>query len=336
MAEGVRFDYSIADPDLGELRVRSYLFRFGRRAYLVNFVASADLADDAAERSSTTSQTASASGSSRPTLCGVSDNVDVEILDVTDGCSLRPAPCLRRSALRPSQLRLLGGRGPRLQGCPPSLVAAGPASAQARTAPAVGQPLRTRQRVTRSSLQSVRRPRGDCRRARLQPLRPGTRDSTSDAFEPEAPGKLRLLDRGRRVFGSYAKVLLLEDEPAVYAQFGPLSAYPRAQQVRELYPQLAQCTPAGGHHLHRHRSLAHGGGAWPQRLVADIARDLASRGFAAIEAYPDLTLDRGRSLGRVARLLGGLRFRAGSTRRALSGHATRARLGGPCQACLIQ
>ena len=28
------------DPDLGELSVRSYLFRFGRQAYLVNFVAS--------------------------------------------------------------------------------------------------------------------------------------------------------------------------------------------------------------------------------------------------------------------------------------------------------
>jgi hypothetical protein len=40
-AKGVRFDYSIDDPDLGELRVRSYLFRFGRQAYLVNFVTSA-------------------------------------------------------------------------------------------------------------------------------------------------------------------------------------------------------------------------------------------------------------------------------------------------------
>jgi hypothetical protein len=46
-AEAVRFDYTIADPDLGELRVRSYLFRFGRQAYLVNFVASADEADEA-------------------------------------------------------------------------------------------------------------------------------------------------------------------------------------------------------------------------------------------------------------------------------------------------
>ena len=46
-AEAVRFDYTIDDPDLGELRVRSYLFRFGRQAYLVNFVAAADVAEDA-------------------------------------------------------------------------------------------------------------------------------------------------------------------------------------------------------------------------------------------------------------------------------------------------
>ena len=54
----------------------------------------------------------------------------------------------------------------------------------------------------------------------------------------DAPRKLRLLDRGHAVFGSYAKVLLAAGEPAAYAQFGPLSAYPRAQQIRDLYPRL--------------------------------------------------------------------------------------------------
>jgi hypothetical protein len=38
-AEAVRFDYVVNDPDLGALRVRSYLFRFGGQAYLVNFAA---------------------------------------------------------------------------------------------------------------------------------------------------------------------------------------------------------------------------------------------------------------------------------------------------------
>jgi hypothetical protein len=44
---GWRFDYSVADPDLGTLRVRSYLLRFGYEAFLVNFVAPEAMADDA-------------------------------------------------------------------------------------------------------------------------------------------------------------------------------------------------------------------------------------------------------------------------------------------------
>lgn len=112
--------------------------------------------------------------------------------------------------------------------------------------------------------------------------------------EPEGDGldkprKLRLLDRGRVVFGSYAKVLLLDSVPAVYAQFGPLSAYPRAQHIRDLYPRLPRsplpaviscvATTAAA----RGRGLGH-------RLVDVVSTDLAARGFAAIEAYPDLTL----------------------------------------------
>jgi molybdopterin biosynthesis enzyme MoaB len=46
-ANGVRFVYTIDDADLGELRVFSYLVRAGKTAYLVNFVASADVAADA-------------------------------------------------------------------------------------------------------------------------------------------------------------------------------------------------------------------------------------------------------------------------------------------------
>jgi hypothetical protein len=46
-AKGVRFDFSIEDPDLGALQVRSYLFRFGGDAYLVCFVAPADSFEEA-------------------------------------------------------------------------------------------------------------------------------------------------------------------------------------------------------------------------------------------------------------------------------------------------
>ena len=101
-----------------------------------------------------------------------------------------------------------------------------------------------------------------------------------------APRKLALLGRGLGIFGSYAKVLLADEVAAAYAQFGPLSAYPRAQRLRELYPQLpdaplpavitciATTTEA--------RGLGHAAA-----LVRAVCDDLAGRGFAAVEAYPE-------------------------------------------------
>jgi hypothetical protein len=100
-----------------------------------------------------------------------------------------------------------------------------------------------------------------------------------------APRKLSLLGRGLAVFGSYAKVLLADDVPAAYAQFGPLSAYPRAQRLRELYPQLPDaplpavitCVATTAEARHQRHALA---------LVRAVCDDLAGRGFAAVEAYP--------------------------------------------------
>ena len=103
----------------------------------------------------------------------------------------------------------------------------------------------------------------------------------------DAPPKLRLLDRGLAVFGSYAKVLLEDDEPAVYAQFGPLSAYPRALRTRELYPRLpvsplpAVITCIATTAEARDRGLA-------AALVGAVCDDLAARGFAAVETYPEV------------------------------------------------
>lgn len=106
------------------------------------------------------------------------------------------------------------------------------------------------------------------------------------ALASDAPRKLQLLARGKAVFGSYAKVLETDGEPAAYCQFGPLSAYPRAQRVRDLYPRLpssplpavitciATTAPARG------RGLA-------KALVLAVVEDLAGRGFSAVEAYPE-------------------------------------------------
>lgn len=102
----------------------------------------------------------------------------------------------------------------------------------------------------------------------------------------DAPRKVQLLARGKAVFGSYAKVLEADGEPAVYCQFGPLSAYPRAQRVRDLYPKLpsaplpAVITCIATTSAARRRGLA-------RALVEAVVEDLTARGFSAVEAYPE-------------------------------------------------
>ena len=99
--------------------------------------------------------------------------------------------------------------------------------------------------------------------------------------------KLRLLGRGLGVAGSYAKVLLLDEEPAAYCQFGPLTAYPRAQRTRDLYPALpdsplpAVITCIASTAEARDKGVA-------RTLVDDVCDDLGRRGFAAVETYPEI------------------------------------------------
>ncbi len=106
------------------------------------------------------------------------------------------------------------------------------------------------------------------------------------AVATDAPRKLGLLGRGLAVFGSYAKVLLIDDEPAAYAQFGPLSAYPRAQRLRELYPQLPDAPLPAVITCIATTAAARGTGRAAE-LVRAVCDDLAGRGFAAVEAYPE-------------------------------------------------
>jgi GNAT superfamily N-acetyltransferase len=109
---------------------------------------------------------------------------------------------------------------------------------------------------------------------------------TRPTFGPDLPRKLRLLGRGLGVFGSYAKVLLIDEVAAAYAQFGPLSAYPRALRLRELYPQLPDAPLPAVITCIATTPAARGGGH-ARRLVEAVCDDLAERGFAAVEAYPE-------------------------------------------------
>ena len=100
------------------------------------------------------------------------------------------------------------------------------------------------------------------------------------------PRKYALLDRGRGIVGSYAKVGLLGDTPVAYAQFGPLSAYPRAQRVRDLYPRLP-ASPLPAVITCIATTAAARGAGHARALVEAVCEDLAARGFAAVEAYPE-------------------------------------------------
>ncbi len=107
------------------------------------------------------------------------------------------------------------------------------------------------------------------------------------AVPPTAPRKLRLLGRGLGVVGSYAKILLDGDRTLAYCQFGPLTAYPRAQRIRDLYP-LLPAAPLPAVITCISTVAAARGEGHGLRLVQAVCEDLAGRGFAAVESYPEL------------------------------------------------
>ncbi len=103
----------------------------------------------------------------------------------------------------------------------------------------------------------------------------------------EAPRKLQLLGRGLGVAGSYAKILLEDDVAKVYAQFGPLTAYPRAQRTRDLYPSLPDAPLPAVITCIATTAEARGGGL-ARALISAVCEDLAGRGFTAVETYPEI------------------------------------------------
>ncbi len=102
-----------------------------------------------------------------------------------------------------------------------------------------------------------------------------------------SPRKLRLLARGLGVVGSYAKVLLLDDGSAGYCQFGPLTAYPRAQRTRDLYPALPDAPLPAVITCIATTAEARGLGL-ARILVEAVCDDLSGRGFTAVETYPEI------------------------------------------------
>ena len=140
------------------------------------------------------------------------------------------------------------------------------------------------------------------------PAQPGARCQTCDYWEridggrdapepeateagPRAALKQRRLLAGRGVSGSYAMLAYRTDAvqriAIGYAQFGPLSAYPRAQVIRDRYPQLPD-SPAPWVitclQVTADADDRDGAGA---ALLEAVCADLDGRGIIAVEAYPE-------------------------------------------------
>lgn len=136
------------------------------------------------------------------------------------------------------------------------------------------------------------------------PARPGARCQTCDYWErlegsregddttPRREAKRIALMAGARLAGSYGMLATDESGTVVgYAQFGPLSAYPRAQLIRDRYPDLPEspapwvltCLQVVPELADRDRI--------GQALAEAVCADLDRRGVIAVETYLERAAD---------------------------------------------
>jgi hypothetical protein len=136
------------------------------------------------------------------------------------------------------------------------------------------------------------------------PARPGARCQTCDYWErlegsregedttPRRSAKQAALLAGTRLAGSYGMLATNGDGAVVgYAQFGPLSAYPRAQLIRDRYPELPEspapwiltCLQVVPEAAERERI--------GQALADAVCAELDRRGITAVETYLERSTD---------------------------------------------
>lgn len=144
------------------------------------------------------------------------------------------------------------------------------------------------------------------------PAQVGARCQTCDYWEQidggraapdfDAPGaaarstsKRRRLLAAREVSGSYGMLAVQTDTVARiaigYAQFGPLSAYPRAQSIRDRYPQLPESPAPWVITCLQVTAEAEDRIGIGARLLEAVCAELDARGITAVEAYPERAMD---------------------------------------------
>jgi len=119
------------------------------------------------------------------------------------------------------------------------------------------------------------------------PKEPTREEALRDAAAaPGQPPKLRLLTRQLPVSGPMGWVLVAKGEPVAYCQAGPISAFPRAQRLRDRYPDLPDSPPPA---IVTCISVipAARGAALGSALVEGVLTRLGAAGFSAAEAYPE-------------------------------------------------
>lgn len=143
------------------------------------------------------------------------------------------------------------------------------------------------------------------------PADPGARCQTCDYWERldggrEAPAsgahpmaratlKRNRLLAARDVGGSYAMLAYQTDAvariPIGFAQFGPLSAYPRAQSIRDRYPQLPESPAPWVITCLQVTPTADDRDGAGRELLDAVCAELDGRGITAVEAYPEGSAD---------------------------------------------
>jgi len=119
------------------------------------------------------------------------------------------------------------------------------------------------------------------------PQEPTREEALRDAAAaPGQPVKLRLLTRQLPISGPMGWILLAKGEPVAYCQAGPLSAFPRAQRLRDRYPDLPATPPPAVVTCISVIPAARGS-ALGSALVEGVLTRLSTAGFAAVEAYPE-------------------------------------------------
>ncbi len=119
------------------------------------------------------------------------------------------------------------------------------------------------------------------------PREPTREEALRDAAAaPGQPAKLRLLTRQLPISGPMGWILLSGGDPVAYCQAGPLSAFPRAQRLRDRYPDLPSTPPPAVVTCISVIPAARGR-ALGSALVEGVLTRLSGAGFAAVEAYPE-------------------------------------------------